>query len=473
MTKKLVVFKIGEGSFELGFPLSIRLSQDDTNQLLVETEGRLPPAPRLYQSYTQWQSSYRNLASSLRLGASGTQVTNVAVNQCQQQIEQLEFNLNQWLQDSAVQSLLFDLFPYLEPADFIRFVIQTADVRLWQLPWHLWNVWRRYPQTEIALSKPNYQKPSRAETFTLPSKVRILAILGDRHGIEVDRDRRVLSSIPNTEVVFLDQPNLEELTPLWEQSWQILFFAGHSSSNNQNRTGSLQINPYQTIDILQLKYTLAKAIHNGLELAIFNSCDGLGLGYNLADLQLPQTIVMREPVPDQVAQEFLKFFLQAYSNGDTLYQAVKEAKAKIQELYHLEQQAPGSSWLPVICQNLAVYPPLWANLSQKSGKRPSKPFFTFPQRRLFVFSRKWLLIGGAITVTMILGLFGVFLALKFAERLTTVEENSTTLRPIRNPHQGICECPYDYDSVGKLCGKKSAYSRPNGGNPICYQHDVK
>jgi hypothetical protein len=144
-----------------------------------------------------------------------------------------------------------------------------------------------------------------------------------------------------------------------------LFFAGHSSSKDNSKCGLLQINPYETIDIQRLKNTLGKAIHNGLELAIFNSCDGLGLGFTLADLQLPQTIIMREAVPDEVAQEFLKYFLQAYAQGETLYQAVKDAKAKIQDLYHLEEQAPGSSWLPVICQNLAVDPPLWSNLIKK------------------------------------------------------------------------------------------------------------
>jgi hypothetical protein len=36
-------------------------------------------------------------------------------------------------------------------------------------------------------------------------------------------------------------------------------------------------------------------------------------------LQIPQAIVMREPVPDKVAQEFLKHFLKAFSRGKSLY----------------------------------------------------------------------------------------------------------------------------------------------------------
>lgn len=469
MGKKLIVFKIGEGSFENGFFVTIRLTDDDSKELLVETEGRLPPAPNLYQSYTNWQSSYRSLAISLRLGANSAQVTNVAVSQCQDYIDSLDVNLNQWLENAGVQSLLFDLFPHLHQQDLIRFVIQTADVRLWQLPWHLWSVWHRYPQTEIALSKPNCQKPNRSSDFNYPPKVRILAILGDRRGIDIERDRRVLNSLPNAEVVFLDQPNLAELTPLWEQSWQILFFAGHSSSNNNNERGLLQINPYETIDIQRLKNTLAKAIHNGLELAIFNSCEGLGLGFNLADLHLPQTIIMREAVPDEVAQEFLKFFLQAYSGGETLYQAVKDAKAKIQDLYHLEQQAPGSSWLPVICQNLAVDPPLWENLRGKKTKahRQSKNnrFSQFFTLRSIVLGSATLIILAGLLIT------GFTLLQKFS--LSSSFSSSPDIsKPIRNPLKGgLCECPYDIDKAGRLCGGKSAYSRPSGNKPVCYLGD--
>lgn len=41
----------------------------------------------------------------------------------------------------------------------------------------------------------------------------------------------------------------------------------------------------------------------------------------------------------------------------------------------------------------------------------------------------------------------------------------------REPYEGSCECPYDYDSRGNLCGRRSAYSRPGGAEPICYESD--
>ena len=44
-------------------------------------------------------------------------------------------------------------------------------------------------------------------------------------------------------------------------------------------------------------------------------------------------------------------------------------------------------------------------------------------------------------------------------------------KPIRQPKKGNCSCPYDTDKTGKTCGGRSAYSRPNGDRPVCYQDD--
>ena len=43
--------------------------------------------------------------------------------------------------------------------------------------------------------------------------------------------------------------------------------------------------------------------------------------------------------------------------------------------------------------------------------------------------------------------------------------------PVRAGVSGSCDCPYDTDKRGRSCGKRSAYSRPNGGNPVCYIRD--
>ena len=35
-----------------------------------------------------------------------------------------------------------------------------------------------------------------------------------------------------------------------------------------------------------------------------------------------------------------------------------------------------------------------------------------------------------------------------------------------------CPCPYSIMSNGKKCGKRSAYSKPGGYEPLCYVSDI-
>ena len=39
-------------------------------------------------------------------------------------------------------------------------------------------------------------------------------------------------------------------------------------------------------------------------------------------------------------------------------------------------------------------------------------------------------------------------------------------------YPGKCPCPYSIMSNGKKCGKRSAYSKPGGYEPLCYVSDI-
>lgn len=39
-------------------------------------------------------------------------------------------------------------------------------------------------------------------------------------------------------------------------------------------------------------------------------------------------------------------------------------------------------------------------------------------------------------------------------------------------YSGSCPCPYHRDRAGRSCGRRSAYSRPGGASPLCYESDV-
>ncbi|MGA0595144.1 SH3 domain-containing protein [Enterovirga sp. CN4-39] len=39
-------------------------------------------------------------------------------------------------------------------------------------------------------------------------------------------------------------------------------------------------------------------------------------------------------------------------------------------------------------------------------------------------------------------------------------------------YPGSCACPYSRDRAGRSCGRRSAYSKPKGRSPLCYESDV-
>ncbi|NJM67144.1 MAG: CHASE2 domain-containing protein [Acaryochloris sp. RU_4_1] len=375
---KLVVLKIGEGNFEQGFPVTLQIGQEG-HRPSIEMVAAVPQAPELPQSYQAWQSAYLSLGLTTRLDAPAQQVTNIAWQElyaaCEQTAQVLQHSLNQWLLAEAFRPIRDKWLEQLLPSDCIRVLLQTDDLQLQRLPWHQWELLQRYPDAEIALSAPiyegsRYQSPSK-------SKVNVLAILGSSQGIDTQADRTILEQLPQAHVQLLVEPNRHTLTDqLWEQHWDILFFAGHSHSRDSCHTGQIWLNGQEALTIHQLKYALQAAIRRGLKLAIFNSCDGLGLAHPLADLQIPAIVLMREPVPDEVAQSFLKHFLKSFSQGQLFHLAVKEARQRLEDL---EPRFPCATWLPIIYQNPAETPPTWQGLRQGAEQplwHPYSPLVT-------------------------------------------------------------------------------------------------
>ena len=359
--KKRSLLTLLEGSWETGFPAILQISSDRIQtEIEIQVTGKLPPAPDLGLSLQHWQSAYRQMVmSQTRIKAKPRQITNISYSEIG---SELKYLLNLWLNQGTPewQKIRDCLQRNLHHSDEIEIVIQTQDKNLQQLPWHLWDFFDHYSHAEIAFSTSEYQKANQLAPAKTKNKVKILAILGDRRGIDLEQDRAYLEQLsPEAEIRFLVEPEPEELNDqLWETGWDILFFAGHSSSRNQ---GEICLNPNDVLTLEQLKYALKKAINNGLCLAIFNSCDGLDLARELADLQLGQIIVMRELVPDIVAHIFLRYFLSAFSQGASLYNAVRIARERLQKL---ETKYPYATWLPVIFQNSAVIAPSWQDLTK-------------------------------------------------------------------------------------------------------------
>ncbi len=330
MSVYLVGLKIREGSFTTGFPVTLTISQEGLPPEL-EINSQLPPASHIPQQYSLWQASYLGFGVSTRLEANKAFIANYSyVDNCDRASSQLLKSLNDWLDADDFRPLREKFLAKLNPVDEIRILIQTENIQLQCLPWHLVNWFEPYTKAEIAISNSNYEK--EAKSFTISrNQIKILTIIGNSQGIDTDKDRQLLKTLPNSSLTLLVEPKRQEITEqLWqERGWDILFFAGHSNSEQDKKTGSLAINQQDSLTTKELKYALKKAVEKELKIAIFNSCDGLGLARELADLKIPQILVMREPVPDKVAQEFLKYFLTAYARGESFYLAVKDNRPLI------------------------------------------------------------------------------------------------------------------------------------------------
>jgi uncharacterized protein YjbI with pentapeptide repeats len=380
MTDKVVVLTFGSGDFEQGFAAITAQIWSDGHRLPTTFTGRLAANPELPKLYQRWQVTYETLrwchqaqGRFSRIKPQHDGIKQVSIHdlpELQRNMHdlarKLETQLNRWLNSDLFSPIQNKLRTKLTPSDQIRLIIQSAndvahpvDIQMQRLPWHLWNFFEDYRQAEVALSvsasdRLIKSRPPRA-------KVRILAILGNGKGIDSAADRRSLESLLDAEVVFLVEPTRKQLDEsLWdEKGWDILCFSGHSSSQWDGTNGWIDINQTNRLRIDQLDNALKAAIERGLYLAIFNSCDGLGLANHLVNLHIPQIILMREPVPDLVAQEFLKHFLIAFSSDKALYTSVREAREKLQGM---ENQFPCASWLPTICQNPAEVPLKWGEL---------------------------------------------------------------------------------------------------------------
>lgn len=365
--QQLVVLNLGNGDWQQGCPTVVAQVWQPGQTAPLQWTGALPPHPELGQQLQSWRQQYDALYAHLdwRKGTPPTRsfdideddVTNLSPAEFSDLCRAVRTHLNGWLQTPSFRSIDQALRTQLVPADEIRLIVTAQNHDILRLPWHLWQFFDDYPYAEPAISLPTYRRA--VKTPIAHPQIRILVVLGNAAGIDVSRDRALLEQLPNAAVTVLAEPDRTILNRhLWDAEWDLLFFAGHSSSQftTSASQGCLQLNPTDHLTLEDLRYGLRRAIAHGLKLAIFNSCDGLGLAWELADLYIPQVIVMREPVPDRVAQTFLQCFLTAFASGQSLYHAVRIAREQLQGL---EKDYPCATWLPVIYQNPAEAPIIW------------------------------------------------------------------------------------------------------------------
>lgn len=363
---KIVVLNLGKGNLERGFSQVKASLSNGRASPIWQGQSFLPASPSLVSTYKRWKLLYNALIKRLNLSPR-IEITEQSIGQVsevdfQELSQQLKIQLNEWLNSQAfLQDIEKPIYKKLQEEDQINVIIQTDNLLLKQLPWHLWDFCDNFTKAEIALAAPGFDSPRMFQKKA--GKVRILTILGDRTGIDIDRDCQILKSLANVELCFLAEPSRLELDEALrhKNGWDILFFAGHSRTEGE--TGIISLNLRESLSIAELKNALKTAIERGLQLAMFNSCEGFGLTRELEELRIPQTIVMSQIVPDRVAYTFLKYFLPTFAGGESLYLAVRQARERLQAL---ETEYPCASWLPILSQNPAVTPLTWKALQGNS-----------------------------------------------------------------------------------------------------------
>lgn len=365
---------------------------------LSEIKGLLPADFGLEGLYILWYSQYKNLQPNSDLLQNTRsneedlgdfdfgegQPTNIstryeAIEECRQALQNLEICMKTWLQspDSNWQVIRDCLLEQLQQSsEDIRLIIQTPD-SLWKYPWQVLDLLDNYPHLELILTPANLQQSDEKLIRKNRSKVRILAVFCEDEQINLQgeiAEIKQLEQLYNAEIEILSQTAInpdtnktgfsateftQKLKDEQGQGWDIFLFSGHSKTVEGR--GEIQISKNEKIGIHDFKNTLRQTIVDGLKVMIFNSCQGLGLVWDLAQvgINLPVSIVMREPIQDRVAEDFLKHLMSSYANGESLEHSVSKAK---NELKHWDEQFPGSSQLPIIATTSKQEIPLWRDL---------------------------------------------------------------------------------------------------------------
>lgn len=433
---KLQLFDVSEQGFHVN--LTRLKSQEDFDS--INSFLSVPP-PELQTSFQNWYESYCQLDSVRQMRITPKSVA--VPGSCVEYRDAVKTHLNQWLNNNDnpwqfFREELIYLFSQLKNSgEEIGIVLDVDNIQLSHFPWQEWQLLEsRFPNTEVAIRvkglgqiKPPFKS----------KKVKILMVIGTREGLNTDQDLQAIQKLEDqgAEVKVLIEPNKQELSDacLKENRYHIFIFSGHSGSNAEGKIGWIQINnsPEGRLSINEFRNNFRVLIDQGLQLAIFNSCDGLGLAHQLAKINLPRSIVMREPVPDHIAIRFLQYFFDEFTQNKSLFSCVNRAKKSLE--FFDDQKCPGAMWLPTLCvRESALSKPLtWQQLIK------SKPKFDFKS------IKKPVLIGAIGAIGAALLAIGLWITSQKTSQPERTEPEVTPPQAVTEPLE--TPCPQSIASV--------------------------
>jgi hypothetical protein len=143
---KLVILEISNADSEQRYPVTLRIG-DSIHSINSQISGYLPPAKDLRETYHNLQKardsrgfgSYRKF-EQMKKG----KITKISVKKSADCVKN---SVNDWLSSKdecfySVQEQLLEVL--ITERGNVRLMIQTDDVYLWRLPWHLWDKFERF-----------------------------------------------------------------------------------------------------------------------------------------------------------------------------------------------------------------------------------------------------------------------------------------------------------------------------------------
>jgi hypothetical protein len=217
----------------------------------------------------------------------------------------------------------------------IEVFLACHPIDIARLPWEAWEMGTEFAaRGKIRFVRMPMNIPKTPKASRNRRRARILAVLGDDTGLDFQAEKeavRSLSSIadiqfvgwqPGKDIEALKAEIVKAISD--EQGWDVLFFAGHSNETALGG-GELAIAPNVSLLISELAQSLTIAKERGLQFALFNSCKGLSIANALINLGLSQVAVMREPIHNRVAEEFLVQFLQRLAEYKDVHESLLAA----------------------------------------------------------------------------------------------------------------------------------------------------
>ena len=315
----------------------------------------------VFRLYEIWQTAYLNYYRSFRARVGVSGIAKLPQVDWRLKLNQSDAELltafQLWLAQAALLPMRIELTKALRD-EITDLFITCESPEFDRLPWE---AWRDSPEFlgELRIARTPSTIRSQVGERIVRSRLRILVILGDETGLDFQKERDALKAVQRyADVEFVGWQGRADETLRSRirsaisdsQGWDLLFFAGHSNETALTG-GELGIAPGESLLLMEILNDLRVAIDRGLQFAIFNSCKGLSIAQTLIDAGLSQVIIMREPVHNDVAQQFLMHFLQQFILSTDVDRAMRSACNTLAHNPNFDY--PASQWVPSLFRHPA------------------------------------------------------------------------------------------------------------------------